>query len=62
MRKYPLLIVLLASTALPAWAQDSDPVVSTTPDENEPLPTDIVVFAELIRAPVDTDVPPVEQL
>jgi iron complex outermembrane receptor protein len=62
MRKYPLLTLLLVSTAVPAWAQDADPVISSTPDEDEPLATDIVVIAERIRGAVDTDVPPVEEL
>lgn len=62
MRKYSLFTLLLVSTAVPAWAQDADPVISSTPDEDEPLATDIVVIAERIRGAVDTDVPPVEEL
>jgi iron complex outermembrane recepter protein len=63
MRKFNLLTsILLASTALPAWAQDADSGIPVTTDEDEPLATDIVVVAERIRGAVDTDVPPVEQL
>lgn len=63
MRKFNLLTsILLASTALPAWAQDTDSGIPVTANEDEPLATDIVVVAERIRGAVDTDVPPVEQL
>ncbi len=56
MRILPLSALLLASTAVPAWAQEAvDPPV----DERA---TDIVVTAERIKGSVDTDVPPVEEL
>jgi iron complex outermembrane receptor protein len=62
MRILPITILLLASTAAPAWAQSAN--VQQTPDaaEEDMLSTDIVVIAERIRGAVDTDVPPVEQL
>jgi iron complex outermembrane recepter protein len=63
MRKFVLLTsILLASTAVPAFAQDTASSAPVAPDEDEPLETDIVVVAERIRGAVDTDVPPVEQL
>jgi iron complex outermembrane recepter protein len=56
MRISPLLTLLLASTAVPAFAQDAGA------GENGALTTDIVVIAERIKGAVDTDVPPVEEL
>lgn len=62
MRKISLLTLLLASTSVPAWAQTADPSVPVTPEEDEPLATDIVVVADRIRGGVETAVPPVEEL
>ena len=59
MRKYPLLTLLMASTAVPAWGQDAAPLPTEEVDE---LPTDIVVVAERIKGAVVTDVPAVEEL
>lgn len=68
MKIFPLTALLLATTAMPAFAQGSANTQGTTAapetaDEvTDELPTDIVVVAERIRGAVDTDVPPVEQL
>ncbi|HEV7233378.1 MAG TPA: hypothetical protein VGN36_03960, partial [Sphingorhabdus sp.] len=56
--------LLLAATALPAFAQDNGD--GTTPAATETAvdarATDIVVTAERIKGAVDTDIPPVEEL
>ena len=68
MKILSLTAMLLASTAIPANAQESPNTAGTTaaPDNinaiADELPGDIVVVAERIRGSVDTDVPPVEQL
>ena len=68
MKTVPLTALLLASTAIPAIAQDSPNATGTSAafeiaDEVAgEFPGDIVVVAERIRGAVDTDVPPVEQL
>lgn len=61
MRTSTLLIFLLASTAVPAWAQDKDTIQSTASDD-EVLETDIIVVAERLKGAIDTDVPPVDEL
>lgn len=61
MRTCSLLTFLLASVAVPAWAQDYETAQSTASDD-EILSTDIIVVAERIKGAVDTDVPPVEEL
>ena len=61
MRILPITAVLLASSSVPLWAQESD--VPPPPEQlDDALSTDIVVTAERIRGAVDTDVPPVEVL
>lgn len=68
MKKHSLTALLLASTAVPAVAQDTSNTQGTTAtseiadEATDELPDDIVVVAERIRGAVDTDVPPVEQL
>lgn len=68
MKTLSLTALLLASTTLPAFAQESANTERTTAaPENvdsavDELPGDIVVTAERIRGAVDTDVPPVEEL
>ena len=68
MKIFSLTALLLASTAIPAFAQESPNTEGTTAapenadDFADELPGDIVVTAERIRGSVDTDVPPVEQL
>jgi iron complex outermembrane recepter protein len=68
MKMLSLTALLMASIALPAFAQESANTEGTTAaPENvdgtvDELPGDIVVTAERIRGSVDTDVPPVEQL
>lgn len=68
MKILPLTALLLGSTALPAFAQESANTEGTTAapeissETDEELSGDIVVIAERIRGAVDTDVPPVEQL
>ncbi len=56
MRIFPLTAFLLATTAVPSWAQDN---LELPADE---LSTDIVVIAERIKGSVDTDVPAIEEL
>ncbi len=56
MRISPITALLLASAAVPSWAQDS-----AEPPVDE-LSTDIIVIAERIKGGVDTAVPPVEEL
>lgn len=61
MRILSLTALLLASTSVPSWAQESgEPTITEQPEDA--LATDIVVTAERIRGSVDTDVPPVEEL
>jgi iron complex outermembrane receptor protein len=68
MKRFPLTTLLLASTAIPAAAQDSANSQGTTAtpeitNETEEEQTgEIIVIAERIRGAVDTDVPPVEEL
>ena len=68
MKLLSLTALLLASTAFPAFAQQSPNTEGTTAapqndeESDEELSGDIVVTAERIRGAVDTDVPPVEQL
>jgi iron complex outermembrane recepter protein len=68
MKLQSLTALLLASTAIPAFAQGSPNTQGTTAtpeidvEAADELPGDIVVVAERIRGAVDTDVPPVEQL
>jgi hypothetical protein len=68
MKKHSLTALLLASTAVPAVAQDTSNTQGTSAtseiadEATDELPDDIVVVAERIRGAVDTDVPPVEQL
>jgi iron complex outermembrane recepter protein len=70
MRILPLSALLLASTAMPAFAEtEEQPVGSTVAMDvaeeeqtEENASDEIVVIAERIRGSVDTDVPPVEQL
>lgn len=68
MKMLSLTALLLASTAIPVFAQESPNTEGTTAapenadDFADELPGDIVVTAERIRGSVDTDVPPVQQL
>ena len=70
MRTISLSALLLASTAMPAFAEtEEQPVGSTVrmdiaeeEQTEENASNEIVVIAERIRGSVDTDVPPVEQL
>ncbi len=61
MRILSFTALLLVSTSVPSWAQESaEPSAPEQPVDA--LPTDIVVTAERIKGSVDTDVPPVEEL
>ena len=68
MKIFPYTALLLASTSLPVFAQNSVQTEGTTaaPESSaetvDELPGDIIVTAERIRGAVDTDVPPVEEL
>lgn len=68
MKIIPITALLLASTAMPVFAQASASAEGTTvapettAETMDELPNDIVVVAERIRGAVDTDVPPVEEL
>ena len=68
MKIFPYTALLLASTSVPGFAQDSAQTGGTTaaPESRaetvDELPGDIIVTAERIRGAVDTEVPPVEEL
>ncbi len=68
MKIYAFTALLLASTAIPAAAQDSANTQGTTAtpeitsETEEEQTGEIIVIAERIRGAVDTDVPPVEEL